>query len=311
MLILLLGVLAGCAGFGSRRRAPEETWLAAPEVRLPSRFVRGYFLVELELEGRPCMFLLDTGASRLVLDDEVAADLSAELRAVDGRVVGAEGAEVPFRHMLAIDRLTSRDVVFRHLDAMVLDLDDVAESLGEPLDGVLGYPVFGSCLLTLDYGRREVRLARGSLPRDAASGVLRLEDGHVPYLQVTAGGLPFEALLDSGSNESLALPADTDGLRFSGTVATSVGAVTIGGSSHISPVTRLKGDLCMGPYVVRNPTVNITRGGPRIGHLILRHFEVTFDAAASRVRLLPVQEAVRRWVHTLPACVAPCTCGSL
>ena len=89
---------AGCIQFGVVSLAPGEATLSGDGGALPVQWVRQFAFLEVSLDGgAPRRFLLDTGASVLVVTPAVASELSrargapaAEAR--DVRITGADDA---------------------------------------------------------------------------------------------------------------------------------------------------------------------------------------------------------------------------
>jgi hypothetical protein len=108
------------------------------------------------IDGRPVVFLLDTGASRTVIARSTASVLGLEPRFVDnlGGGLGAASARTDRApvNSLTLDRFQT------HLDGVfVMDLDTVNQALAangcEPVDGVVGADVLLQGRAIIDYAR--------------------------------------------------------------------------------------------------------------------------------------------------------------
>lgn len=104
----------------------------------------------------PFDFIVDTGASHLVIGQDLATDL--ELPAGDGNLpgLGAGGAIAPARTSLR--ELRVGHAVLRDAEAAVMDLASVSQTAETPVSGILGYPFFADRVITFDYPSRELRV---------------------------------------------------------------------------------------------------------------------------------------------------------
>jgi clan AA aspartic protease (TIGR02281 family) len=116
----------------------------------------GHFSIAGTIGGRSVVFLLDTGASRTVIDRGTAASLGLEPRFVDnlGGGLGATSARTDSAPVANV----TLDGFQTHLDGVfVMDLDTVNQALvangSEPVDGVVGADVLLHSGAIIDYGR--------------------------------------------------------------------------------------------------------------------------------------------------------------
>jgi predicted aspartyl protease len=180
-----------------------------PTFEAPLTLPRGLPVVDIPANGRrPLRFIVDTGAGRSVVDSQAAAELG--LRA-HGEITakGAGGAERAsklegFRVWLGEERL--------ELPAIGLPLGQIAQMLGAPFEGILGYEFFRGRIVEIDYGARRLRvLARDGFapPAGFASMSVKIVGGR-PILDATlrladgrsiAGSFVF----DTGANLAVSL----------------------------------------------------------------------------------------------------------
>ena len=104
----------------------------------------------------PFDFIVDTGASHLVIGQDLATEL--DLPAGDGNLpgMGAGGAIAPARTTLR--ELRVGHAVLRDAEAGVMDLTSVSQTAETPISGILGYPFFADRVIIFDYPARELRL---------------------------------------------------------------------------------------------------------------------------------------------------------
>src|SRR5262245_6875047 len=151
--------MGGCIRFGPFIE-PGESEISGDGGALPAHWVPPFAIVEVSLDGSaPRPFLLDTGASVLVIAPDVAAELSrsrdgaaAESREV--AITGSDGAVGTAQDVVRIAELRCGPLTVRGIDALVVDLDLPRAALGAPIDGILPGVVAGDALLTIDWPAR-------------------------------------------------------------------------------------------------------------------------------------------------------------
>jgi tetratricopeptide (TPR) repeat protein len=130
--------------------------------------LRGYGL-EVNVNGRSSMLLLDTGASQLLISRRLAEKAGVE-RLAESRIkgVGDEGGSggyYGYAASIKVGQLEFRDCVVR-----------VSEKTSAALgDGLIGADLFAAYLVKLDFPKRKLRLSElpkhpGEQPRTAAAG---------------------------------------------------------------------------------------------------------------------------------------------
>jgi predicted aspartyl protease len=165
--------------------------------QLSTRQRHGIFLATVRIGDREAgPFVLDTGASHLVLDVELARTLG--LRAWAASQDRATGATATF---VTVPALRAGRVTMRNMTAVVTDLSAVASALGERPAGLLGHPFFAKAVVEFDYRRRAVACF--------APGTYGLAEEHWQELRFKGelpamvgrldGNAEGEFLLDTGS----------------------------------------------------------------------------------------------------------------
>jgi hypothetical protein len=105
----------------------------------------------------PFDFIVDTGASHLVIGQDLATEL--DLPGGDGNLpgLGAGGAIAPARTRLRELRVGT--AALHDAEAGVMDLAAVSRTAETTISGILGYPFFADRIVTIDYPAREFRLS--------------------------------------------------------------------------------------------------------------------------------------------------------
>lgn len=263
--------------------SPENTRLGEDPSLLPTRFWGGYFLVEATLEGQgPYTFMLDTGADCMLVSPEIARRLSDQVVASTNSVRGANGDIATSPGVLRVNALEVGDLRLAGFEALVMDVDQLADALGRHIDGVLGLPLFADCLLTLDYRSEQVWLASGELGPVDHREILPLNAGRIGEVDAYLGEQVITFKIDSGFSREIGLPSSRE-LEFLRGPNRGSEIVTITGT-HQQLEGVLADDLYLGHHVIRYPSVAINGGSAKLGSDLLRRFAITFDQRNHRVQ---------------------------
>ena len=266
--------------------------LAAPAaaLTLPMHYYGTRPAVEVRVNGRgPFLFLIDTGAAGAPARADAALVRQLGL-AQSGRtsVSDAGGAAASIDRVM-LERIELGGLSASGVEAYARDYN--GSDYLVRIDGILGLNFFRDVLLTLDYGRSQVRLARGALPPADGRTILdyALVDGN-PAITIHIGARPLQVLLDSGNIRGLDMPAEwlrTIPLASYPRVAGT--STSVSGSTGLREVV-LAEPLRIGRYLFPNPRITFSGDfhEANLGSSILRAFSVTIDQANRRVRLVPV-----------------------
>jgi hypothetical protein len=242
--------------------------------------------VEVMVNGRgPYLFLIDTGAAGQMRADSSLVE-SASLPLV-GDVAINDGSNAGDRIVrnARIDRLTLGAIEFRDLSGPSRSYNGARAR--RRIDGILGFDLFGGCLLTLDYARGRVIVAPGALSR-RTPGVIPYDRANgSPGVTMTIGRVRVHADLDSGSNQGFSLPWSlAPRLRLDGAPR-----ITGYGESATNrfPIrrARIAETVRIGGVAWRAPTVEFTEtfDFANIGSEVWPDLRLTFDQRHHLVRL--------------------------
>ncbi len=153
--------------------------------------------------------------------------------------------------------------------------------------GLLGFTLFRDYLLTLDFPKREVTLARGALQVDGGKTVLpfRMPDG-VPITSLRVDGYTVEAQLDSGGG-GLTLPEElASHLQWEVAPIVFASGQTLATRFQMK-AAKMASDVKMGRYTFTHPVVEIHPAFPLVnfGSPPMQSFTITFDQRSMLVRL--------------------------
>ena len=125
--------------------------------RVPFHSVNSLILLEGQLNGKPAVFLLDTGANNSIVDARSAGFDSFKLDAL--RSTGSAGAEGDCAIREVKLSLEHRSWLNRRV--CVMDLTDASKRLGAHIDGFVGADVLGEfSAVRIDYRNQVVELER-------------------------------------------------------------------------------------------------------------------------------------------------------
>ncbi|PCI64111.1 MAG: hypothetical protein COB37_02835 [Kordiimonadales bacterium] len=248
---------------------------AQPEMILPSKLCGVYFMMPLTVKGvggkdHTLQFLLDTGSFGSFVDPDALARTTGKTRKYGNRT-----------------RLTGVSLGSHRLGQLkisVAELDSIEVALGTQMDGILGFSVFEDHLLTIDYPKKEVRVASGRLPRPNGRDIFsaRGRDPR-PWLNVWLGDRRLKLLIDSAAGGAMSV-RNLNGIEVA---APPVVASTGQHIDHIAinRITRAQHDLVIGRHRVERPMLSVIPETPLLTAHIMWNFSFTFDQKTQRVRI--------------------------
>jgi len=235
------GIGAGIGALGLSRFAraqapvPDAPQNAALAARVDAA---SHLTLNVTINGQgPFRFVVDTGAERSVIADNVAAALQLPVGpsvTVDGISSRVSAPSVRVER-LAFGPFTRRLVM------------PVLPRLNLQSDGYLGLDALSDARVTFDFAHRQVRIDERSvisphyalLPRDAShddappdtSAVVRAhgKDGHLRVTDSRVDSVVATAFVDTGAEVSVGNPALYDALKQRNKMLTELGAVMLSG----------------------------------------------------------------------------------
>jgi len=250
---------------------------------VPLEIVHGKPYVSIFVNGKgPFRFVVDTGTgAQAIVTPELAGELSlptiGEARLTDPTGVGSERSPI-----VLVQAISVADVTFTGVSAVLhaLPREDA------DCQGLLGFTLFRSYLLTLDYPAQRMTLAVGSLVPDGGFNVLpiRIQEG-VPVFTLHLDGVQVDAQLDSGGI-GLSLPQPIAArLHF------DVNPELFANSESVATRFQIKAgvlgaDVSAGRYTFVHPFVEINPVFPlaNFGACPMQNFTITFDQVHLLVR---------------------------
>lgn len=257
-------------------------------------------LLPVHVNGRgPFDFIFDTGAGTSLLTPELAKTLEVEIiGSKEGQSAGgAVAVSLAKADSLGVGELRMEDV-----DLGVVDLAQVAKTIGAKIDGDLGYNFLKHFRLTIDYDASEIRFED---PRRIESIVgktktevpIRLAHPAKPLILVDVranGRGPFQFAIDTGTSTTAITPQLAKNL---GLTMTPIGAGTTAGAHVDVTAGSLQSFELGGAKIDNMPVVAAdffemlsNAIGKKldgiIGYNFLRHFKVVIDYPNESLSLL-------------------------
>jgi len=122
---------------------------------VPFRSVNGMILLDGQINGKPAVFLLDTGANNSVVDYRAAGFDSLKLDAL--RSTGSAGAEGDC--IVREVKLSLEHRSWMNRRVCIMDLSDASKRMGAHIDGFIGTDILESFRsVRIDYKARTVTL---------------------------------------------------------------------------------------------------------------------------------------------------------
>lgn len=271
---------------------------ATQSAALPVSFSGGQIFVRVNIGSRAVDFLLDTGASEIAIDENVAQQLGLPLYGVHSYAGSARrfsGGRVIVPEM-RIGPLTMHDVV-----AITVPSVNVSSGKRRAV-GLLGFDFIDALGLKIDYARGAVDAvpSEAFVPPAAATVLEARLEGGSPQVDVRVNGALGERFVIDTGNSGSFLIFDFFARRYPGALVDLGGGGGrdrrfrgIGGSVQTAPYQLETIDLAgfqfhdfVGYRVLATSEFAINDDG-LIGSDLLRYFDLYVDYAHSRLYLAP------------------------
>jgi hypothetical protein len=169
---------------------------------VPFELYKGHLFVRAHVNGQgPYRFGFDTGASGMGrIDSSLVAALA--LPKV-GERANSDGIKTVTNDTVSVSSLQLGDVEKRALTLIARDYNHGRKD--HAISGIIGRDFFADRLVTIDYGRKTIRLGHGAL-KAADPGVVAYSAGFVIPVCFASGCFP--AKLDTGSSRAIVVPKD-------------------------------------------------------------------------------------------------------
>lgn len=309
MAVMILVSIGSAPGeeFSSARYIPRLTTADPENKPIPWAEDTVLPIVPVMIDGQgPFRFLVDTGASHVVLDRRLAERLHLKQLDVPHDVHTAANVTETSEQSAVIATLGVGGTHFYDLLAHVYDFTrmEIDGDAQIQIEGILGSSLFAHTLLTLDFPQRTLQVAAGKLPEPDGKEIFPVRMiGRVPHvlIRLETGKESQERwmLIDSGSDGTLVVSSQW-GLTYSHPIIPDGLSMTASGPRE-NRSTRIE-RMLLGSYAFAGPPVSVddVLVHPRVGQGLLKGFRLTLDLAGHRIRYQTAQHAVAfgpAWSH--------------
>jgi len=297
-----MAILAQAPGTAGDQSAPPAAHRTAePDLRfagaaqrrsLPYETSRGLIFVRGNVAGREVWVLIDTGASRTIVDAGLARAAGLATEAATASLATPSGP-------LAAQRVRNLRLGFPgRMDARLplalsADLGPVSAMLGRRVEAVLGWDILARVAMLVDPAGATLEFGESGMlsPPAGAASVPLSTRGRIP---VRVGKENVSLLVDLGSNHNVGLCADAWARLAPEGAATRPIEVGHGQGRREARRAGVLPQVIMGHATFRNVSTAIEPGRPEegdghVGLGLLSGLVFMLDAGAGRMWFLPAQ----------------------
>ncbi len=282
--------------------------------------INNLIVLPVEVNGQKLHFLLDSGVNTtLVFNNNQLQNPKLD----DAKQVMLQGlgdGNPVVAHITTGNTLKIKHLVAEQQTILLIDETEFefAKRMGTQIDGILGYSLFSSALITVNYETEQIKFQKFEhqpkrICRQCYEIPIEIHDNK-PYIQLSgklSTYLPIEGkfLVDSGSGDSIWLFPDSEGVdiiepvfedflgrAINGNIFGQRGKIT---SMNIGEKT-FQGVKVAYPNEENLKHLSILEG--RIGSIggeILRRFRVTFDYQNKKIYFKPLRRHQRPFYYNM------------
>ena len=266
---------------------PESIEVPARGASLPLHDVAGRAVVDVKINGKgPYRFVLGTVANMTIIDSELNKEL--QLPVAEGMQAAASGSSAPT--IVNINELQMGDAVVRGFIGAVMPLNALFTGPNAPR-GIISAGLFQSYLVTYDYPKKRVTVAKGRLDKADKLSTFDYSESR-PTLPVKVGNRETRVAMDTSSAYGLTLPSRLQSelplagpAKANGTRRTLSGETAVSSAAVSAPVEIGQFKLALKEVSFVEPPSSGAATTGNIGNEVLRNFVVTVDPWNRRIRL--------------------------
>ena len=265
---------------------------------VPFDLVNNHIYVDGFVDNKPVRLMVDTGGNNLLTPtaaERIGLVAEGKLAASGA---GEQNTNLAFARgkQVRIGAATLADPVF-----YVIDLGNLAQIEGAPLDGLVGYEMFRRFGVRIDYSKQVLTLSepKAFVPPPGATLVPFKLNDTLPIVQGTLDGIPVRLSVDTGSRASLTMSSpfvrEHDLIAKYAAAPEAVIGWGVGGAARGRParfgtlqlgdrdIDGIAGDLFTGDKgAFTDPNIAGNLGGG-----VLHRFTVAFDYIHRKIYLAP------------------------
>lgn len=291
---------------------PPVMRVTGPPVDVPVQFAADFIVVPVKMGGHTVDFIMDSGASSVVIDDDVVKALNFQTW---GKFTG-ETAGKYVESEVVIPKMTIGSLEIDNLHASSLPFTQWMDQGRRPVAGLLGFDFIHDVVWHVDYadGTLQAIDPASFAPPAGAVALDATFNDFVPTVRAAVAGVAAPALVvDTGADRSTLFSPFVDEHR-SAIADRGLGEAMIASAPFIDEFSGVGGTveyrpLQAGPFVVGGWTFpkwlfDVTQNARSfeledydglLGQDFLRNFEVYLDYPHGKLYLVPNDRFKQRW----------------
>jgi len=177
---------------------------------VPFTQVNNLIFITAQVDGVNYNFLFDTGAVT-ILSTKLQEKLQLK-EAMRNTLIDASGKEQAEK-FYTLDKLKLGAITFNTIGTASMDLAKMSEQFCTPMDGIVGANLMRSCYWKIDYKNKVLVFSDKKIKPVGKAYELPFEENFsgTPLVKLFFGNYNFQALFDTGNNQSFNFP---DSLYF-------------------------------------------------------------------------------------------------
>ncbi|HEY5257927.1 MAG TPA: aspartyl protease family protein [Candidatus Baltobacteraceae bacterium] len=259
-------------------------------VQLPARFVDGRIILRANVGSRGLDFLLDTGASGMTINPDVAKQLGLTAYGQRSGTIGGSYNE----SQTVVPDMTIGDLHVKNAVFSEVPVEDQARGL--EVVGLLGFDFVGSSIVAIDFKKETVTLYPPGAPLTVQGTLMPVAlqlDDDVPRVTASFNGVTGKFLLDTGAQATLVFKHFLNTIPGIDSEEGEVGLDYVGGA--INARAFLVDKVLFGPVmfqkvsvlVPQSSTGEITDYDGMLGRDVLSYYVMFIDYANRQIYLQP------------------------
>lgn len=109
--------------------------------------VEGMIIINANIDGVDGDFIFDTGSSALFVHEDSQNAKELELSTVEGTMWASQ---------TKIERFELAEIVLHNIPAIGIDLNSIGQQVGHSIAGIIGWSLFGTNAITIDYKHQKL-----------------------------------------------------------------------------------------------------------------------------------------------------------
>ena len=299
--IIILVLLTGCAGSNIDKVLKQGHVLQENyKTTIPFTYVNGWIVLEVQMDGTPYHFILDTGSSNIITK-ELAKKLAVkvlgaeEIKDVNDTANATEYTRIANIKIGAVD--------FQNTIAGIVDLNKITEISCTKIDGLIGSNLMRKAVWDFDFEKQLITIVTDEsqleLPEDTIDSKLYIGTAGIPSITLKINGQKvLNNKVDLGNSGINLLRGDyfqkqKDANLITKHIKGTTKAFGGFGRTESKPFYQVNIDeLKIGDHIVNNIHATVKSGsGNNLGLAFFKNYRVILNWNKKRIRLIEITKA--------------------